>query len=84
MNTIGQWLCQRSPSDSEEQWAAAVARTSLALADHPEAPIHQLAEEALAVAQMVRDVVSPGYLARATATLRSTAETVRTDMAATT
>ena len=47
-------------------------------------PMRQLAEEALAVAQMVRDVVSPGYLARATATLRSTAETVRTDMAATT
>jgi len=84
VDTIGQWLFQRSPSDSEEQWAAAVARMSLALADHPEAPIHQLAEEALAVAQIVHDVVSPGYLARATATLRATAEAVRTDMAATT
>ncbi|MGB8858665.1 MAG: hypothetical protein WCC60_05390, partial [Ilumatobacteraceae bacterium] len=82
--TIGNWLSSRSPSDGEQQWAAAVARMSLALAHRPESPIHALAEEALAVAEIVHDEVSPGYLARAAAALQTTVETVRTDMAATT
>ncbi|MEQ1703529.1 MAG: hypothetical protein ABMA25_25765, partial [Ilumatobacteraceae bacterium] len=80
---LGEWLSGRSPSDSEQQWAAAVARLSLALVDRSESPIHALHEEALAVAEIVHDRDSPGYLARAAA-LRATAASVRSDMAVTT
>lgn len=80
---IGQWLSSRSPSDSEQRWAAAVARMSLVLADRPASPIHALAEEALAVAEIVHDLESPEYLERAAAA-RETAHSVRDDMAATT
>lgn len=78
---IGEWLSGRSPSDSEQQWAAAVARMSLALSGRAASPIHALADEALAVAEIVHDDVSPGYLQRAVATLRETANSVPHDMA---
>ena len=78
---IGEWLSGRSPSDSEQQWAAAVARMSLALAGRPSSPVHSLAEEALAVAEIVHDDVSPGYLAQAALARRGTGESVVHDIA---
>jgi len=84
VRTVGHWLSERSPSDGEPQWTAAVSRLSLALVNQPDAPIHRLAEEAVAVAEMVHDDVSPTYLARVAEILRATGGTVASDMAATT
>jgi hypothetical protein len=71
------WLSTRSPSDGEEMWAAAVARSCHERAGDPDSPIHRYADEALAIAELVGDLESPRLLA-ATAT---TARSVRDDMA---
>jgi len=55
LDAAATWLAGRSPSDGEDRWAAAVARTSVALADRPDAPIHAFIPEALAIAELVRD-----------------------------
>ena len=68
---VANWLSTRSPSDGEEMWAAAVARSCHERARHPESPIHQFAEEALAIAELVGDHESPRLLAAAAETARS-------------
>jgi predicted ATPase len=84
VDSIGNWLCQRSPSDGEEHWAAAVAHVSGASITRPDAPVHRLVEEATAVAELVHDDRSVELLVRATATLAATVGTSRKDMATTT
>jgi predicted ATPase/class 3 adenylate cyclase len=62
---VAHWLSTRSPGDGEEMWAAAVARACAERSDDPTSPIHRFADEALAIAELVGDVVSPRYLAGA-------------------
>lgn len=60
---VAQWLSTRSPGDGEEMWAAAVARACAERSDDPASPIHRFADEALAIAELVGDDVSPRHLA---------------------
>ena len=75
---VANWLSTRSPSDGEEMWAAAVARSCHERAHHPESPIHQFAEEALAIAELVGDHESPRLLAAAAETARSVPDDMAT------
>jgi predicted ATPase len=76
------WVCGRSPGDGEEQWAATVARLCFDQASNPEAPIRAFADEARAIAELVGDEVSPGYLDRCDdRNVGVTAGTVEGDMA---
>ena len=72
------WLATRSPSDGEEMWAGAVARACVERAGDPISPIHQYADEALAIAELVGDVESARLL---TAPEMSTVTSVGSDMA---
>lgn len=56
------WIVGRAPSDGEELWSAAVARLACARADDTESSVHELAEEARAIAELSGDDVSPMYL----------------------
>ncbi len=60
--TAAAWTATRSPSDGEEHWTEAVSRLCYALADKAECPIHALAGEARAIAELTGDLVSPLYL----------------------
>jgi hypothetical protein len=80
---VTMWVCGRSPSDGEEQWAAAVARLCFVQAQNRGSPIHTLADEARAVAEVVHDDVSPQFLDAAAAG-GETGRTVADDMAAAT
>ena len=55
LDVAARWLAGRTPSDGEDRWAAAIARTSAALADRPDDAIHAFVPEALAIAELVRD-----------------------------
>lgn len=57
------WLATRSPSDGELAWVAAVSRVSFAAAGRPDADVHRLRDEAVAVARLDHDDVSSDYLA---------------------
>ena len=83
LDTVTTWVCGRSPSDGEEQWAAAVARLCFVHAQRPDSPIHALADEARAVAEVVHDDDSPQFLDAAVA-VGETARTVASDMASAT
>ena len=75
------WLCTRTPSDGEERWAAAVARLCFDQADDRTAEIHEFADEARAIAEMVDDPESIGFIDRTERRGEATAGTVRGDMA---
>ena len=77
------WLSTRSPSDGEEMWAAAVARACFERSGDPDSPIHQFAEEAVAIAELVGDDESTRWLSEAQqmADEAGTARSVRGDMA---
>ena len=83
LDAATRWLCGRSPSDGEGLWAAAVSRLCFVHADRPDSPVHGLADEARAVAELVHDEVSPTFL-DAAARAMGAAGTVPHDMAATT
>ena len=72
------WLSGRSPSDGEEMWAAAVLRSCRERASDPASPIHQFADEAIAIAELVGDTESLRSFAAAD---QPTAPSVGSDMA---
>lgn len=57
------WLTTRSPSDGELAWVAAVSRVSFAAAGRPDADVHRLREEAVAIARLDHDEASGDFLA---------------------
>jgi predicted ATPase/class 3 adenylate cyclase len=59
---VATWLSGRAPSDGEEVWAAAVLRACHDRAGDPASPIHQFADEAIAIAELVGDTESPRLL----------------------
>ena len=61
---VATWLTTRPPSDGEEMWAAAVARSCHERSGDPDSPIHRFAEEARAIAELVGDEESPRFLSR--------------------
>ena len=61
---VAAWLSTRSPSDGEEMWAAAVVRACFERSSDPGSPIHQFADEALAIAELVGDGESSRFLSR--------------------
>lgn len=56
------WLAGRSPTDGELAWVAAVSRLVFACAGVPDADVHELADEAVAVAALDHDDLSAAYL----------------------
>ena len=80
---VAMWLSTRSPSDGEEMWAAAVARACFERSSNPDSPIHQFAEEAMAISELVGDVESARFLTgvHRLAGEVGTARSVRGDMA---
>ena len=80
---VAAWLSTRSPSDGEEMWAAAVARACFERSNDAGSPIHQFADEALAIAELVGDGESPRFVfgAHHGAGVDGTARSVQGDMA---
>lgn len=56
------WLASRPPSDGELDWVAAVSRVSFAAAGRPDADVHRLHDEAVAIALLDHDLPSHDYL----------------------
>ena len=82
LEIAARWLADRTPSDGEDRWAAAIARTSVALADRPDEAIHAFVPEALAIAELARDDETASLLREPTTTATSgTDRSVTADMA---
>jgi predicted ATPase len=63
LEAAGRWVAARPPGDGEIAWASAIARLVFAQGHLPDSIVHSYADEALAIAELCGDLVSPLFIA---------------------